>query len=216
MKLPLFSSILGALGLWAFAITLSAAPPAAKELSRAELSGVLHRYKDLKELDVTFKQEKIFKDISTRLHSEGSLHVKRPDSLVWTILKPSFIEVQIKAGNVQITSGVGEDRIVQNFKPSQSDKDPASRSLHAVASWFSLEPSALSKDYVVKGLDSGVYSFIPRDQSASPFSSLDISLAGDGHIVKATIHERSGDRLEIQFGTPSFNSSLKSSLKGGA
>jgi hypothetical protein len=195
------------LGLLLFALMvgftpISGAALSLQEVSAKSLSLALHRYAGIQELQVPFKQTKIFKDIPTRLRSEGELHVVRPDSLTWTITKPSLVSVEIKGSTVTIASGTGSDRTVQTFKASSNEKDPQARSLQAVASWFSLDPSALTKDYSVKELGSNRFQFVPRDPSATPFESLDLSLSGDGKIKDTIIHERSGDRLEIVFGEP--------------
>jgi outer membrane lipoprotein-sorting protein len=166
------------------------------------LKQLFNRYQGLTELSVDFQQTKILKDVPNHLVSKGHLLVQTPDRLVWTITTPSFLEVLISKGEVQITSGKGPSADVQKVTRAQLASNPQSRSLDGLAHWLKFDSEFLEHEYEVSRLENGRYVFNPRKLEESPFIQLTVDLTKSGAVRELDLSEKSGDRLEIYFDEP--------------
>lgn len=177
----------------------------ATPVSNTDLKQLFRRYQGLQELSVDFDQTKILKDVPTPLLSKGHLLVKTPDELVWTITSPSFLEVKLSGGNVQITTGKGPDADVQKLSRAQLASNPQSRSLESLTHWLKFDSDFLNSEYAVEKLAANKYLFRPKHES--PFNDLSVELAEEGAVHSLEITEKSGDKMIIRFQKPSIKRS---------
>lgn len=186
----------------ALALLVSLSSQAAVPLSEAELAKRLKFYASISTLSVGFKQIKTLKDLGMQLKSEGRLKLERPDKITWEITKPSPLVVNLDKNEIRIRSGVGADERVQTLKMSEASADQPTQSLTGLIAWLNLDSKALSEQYQVSATDKQSFHFEPKQKESVPFQSLDMSLGVDGQLKHLTLHELSGDSLEIEFGKP--------------
>lgn len=205
MKLKLRNALLVlglAVPLLVYPIVNQAAEPTSKTVPEAELKALFSRYSQLKSLSVDFQQIKTLKDIPTKLASQGHLDVVAPNSLIWTVTKPSFLEFKLVGGDAQITSGKGADANVQKFTKAQMASSAQAKSLDGIASWLKFDPTFLTKEYSVTKNADGSLNFTPHKLEESPFSSIQLSFAKEAFVKRLRLSEKSGDLIEIEFEKP--------------
>ncbi len=171
-------------------------------VDRENLIQLFRRYRGLTELSVDFQQTKILKDVPNHFVSKGHLFVQTPDRLVWTITTPSFLEVVISKGEVQITSGKGPSADVQKVTRAQLASNPQSRSLDGLAHWLRFDSEFLAQEYNITHQENDRYVFQPRKLGESPFRELTVEIAKNGAVHELDLVEKTGDRLEIHFEEP--------------
>ena len=175
-------------------------PAWATPLTSKELDTLFQRYRGLTELSVDFEQTKILKDVATPLVSKGHLLVRTPNELVWTITSPSFLEVKMQDGSVQITSGKGPKADIQKLSRAQLASNPQSRSLDSLSHWLQFDSKFLNSEYQVEKLGANRYKFNPKGES--PFASMTAEILADNTVRKIEMNEKSGDQLQIKFANP--------------
>jgi hypothetical protein len=185
------------------AFSSASAPVAAPELKK-----LFHRYEGLNELSVDFEQTKLLKDVPTPLISKGHLNVKTPNEVVWTIRSPAFLEVKMKGGDVQITSGTGAGADVQKISKAQMAANPQSRSLEGLTHWLQFDATYLNQEYAVEKISNTQYSFKPR-ASDSPFKEMKVELGSEDVVKGVELLETSGDKLILHFQKPSIKRAAK-------
>lgn len=201
MRFLLNSAAMCFLGLLTFGvISTSSATSPTPAVSPSELAQALKFYRNIQELSVDFKMSKRIKGIPTVLHSEGSLHVIRPDVLIWKITKPAPLTVNVDKDDVKISSGAGKDAKTQSFKLDQlGEGDDASR-FHSMQHWLVMDAEKLSQNYDVEKTADGAFTFRPKRPQEVPFSMLTMLLSPRRDLQKLSIEERSGDSTEFVFG----------------
>lgn len=173
-----------------------------QEITGAQLTQLLGFYKSIDSLQVGFHQEKKLKDMKSPLKSEGTLKVQRPDQVQWEIVKPSRVLVTLSPSLISLESGEGDSKTVQSFKRGDLAQGKESRALEGLVSWLQVDAIALSKEYRVMKTGEREYQFEPRAIETSPFEKLQMKLSLKKHIEKLLLFEKSGDLLEISFGSP--------------
>ncbi|MEQ1876501.1 MAG: hypothetical protein ABL958_07635, partial [Bdellovibrionia bacterium] len=90
----------------------------------------------------------------------------------------------------------------QVLKLSQLGGQKESQSLARLIAWLELDAEKISQRYNVFESGKSGLRFKPKDAAMDPFSDLELTLDGSGFLTGLKINERSGDRLEIDFGRP--------------
>lgn len=174
-----------------------------KSVNSAELAEKLKQYRSIATISAPFKQKKTFKDIDMVLKSEGQFELSRTSKTVtWQVLKPSPLKVILNGVEVKM---IGPES-TQTFKISEIGGDKAMKSLTSLVAWLELDAEKLTRDYGVSQLGPDKFRFVPKTDT---FGELDMQLNPKGFLTKLEIHERSGDKLEIDFGTPKISRSTQ-------
>lgn len=179
---------------------------AATPISEQTLAEKLKAYASISSLEVDFKQTKTLRDMGLQLKSEGHLKIKRPDHLIWEITKPSPISVSLNQKEILIRSGKGADAQTQTFQVSDAPSGQAVKSLTGLITWLNLDSKAIAEQYLVYAIGQQSFRFEPKQKNSTPFENLEMTLDSDGHLKHLTLHELSGDSLDIEFGKPKLTS----------
>ena len=192
-------------------ILLAAALPAAgleesKAVGPERLADILKQYRSIEAISATFKQKKTFQDIKMELKSEGRFEISRPNKTVlWEVSVPSRLQVVMNEKELRLAS----DDSTQVLKLSEIGGDKASRSLGALVAWLELDASKLAGQYTINEITATRFRFTPKDKVASIFLELDMWLDKQGYLTRLVINEKSGDRLDIEFGPPKLDRAKK-------
>jgi outer membrane lipoprotein-sorting protein len=195
--------------LTAFLFPISAALSAV--ISPEELSKRLQFYRSISSLKVDFKQLKTLNDLHVKLESQGHLKLVQPDQVIWEILKPSRVQIQLNKNELQIASGEGAERSVQTLKIDDMPEGKDSRSIAGLMAWLQLDAHVLSERYLVSSVGTSKLEFVPKDVKQSVFSRIEMSLSSSGHLESLHILETSGDEIDIRFGVPIIETKKKGS-----
>lgn len=182
----------------------SSAGAAPQPVGEAELKTLLQKYEGVEEMKVDFDQVKTLKDIPTKLKSKGQLQLKAPDTLIWTLTKPSFLEFKLVKGDAQITTGHGESASVQKFSKAQMASSAQAKSLEGLTSWLKFDAAYIARTFKVTKNETGKLEFIPIKAQSSPFSKIELEFSKTQTVQHLTLHEPSGDLIELEFQTPSI------------
>jgi outer membrane lipoprotein-sorting protein len=189
--------------IWAaMSLLIGVSGRSAELLSERALAEKLKLYGSISSLEADFKQIKTLKDMNLQLKSEGHLKLQRPDHVVWEITYPSLVNVSLDKNQVVIRTGAGSEAQVQSFKTSDLRSDQASKGLTALITWLHLESKALAEQYDIYATGQQSFLFKPKQKNSTPFESLEMGLGSSGQLKHLTIHELSGDSLDIEFGKP--------------
>lgn len=169
-------------------------------LSEIELDKILFRYKFLETISADFSQIKTVKDADIVLTSKGRFEIKLPHSVVWEILEPSPVRIQMDASEIQILKGSGPTQEKTVLKIAEGNSEELSRNLAQMMSWLKLDAHLLYSQYTVTKTEKQVMEFLPKSQG--PFEKLILKLDKKGHVREAHITEKSGDSMELHFGPP--------------
>ena len=194
-------------GMWAvLALFICVPGRAAGPISEKVLKEKLKLYASISTLEVDFKQTKTLKDMNLQLKSEGHLKLQRPDHLVWEITRPSPVSVSLDRNEILIRTGKGQDAQTQSFKTTDAQSDQASQSLTGLITWLNLDSKALAEQYDIYATSQQTFRFKPKQKNSTPFESLEMEMGSGGQLKHLTIHELSGDLLDIEFGKPRLTS----------
>lgn len=177
----------------------------AAAVSKEQFAEKLHLYASIKRLEVSFTQVKILKELDVRLASEGRFILNRPEKVIWEISKPSPVRVTIDRSAMRIESGSGDAAHTQVFKLGSTVSDESTKNLTALIAWLNFDAETLYAQYVITSVGKDVFRFDPRESINSPFQHLVMQLSVEGHLKHLSIHEASGDVLEIDFGKPKIS-----------
>ena len=192
----------------ALAQTGFAKSPSSQALSAEDFFKFFAQYEKFSSLKTAFIQKKIMPGLDITLEAEGTLTVKRPDTVIWEITKPGEMKVQLNKTTLSIISGKGKNQEVENWS---LDKLPSkiSEKLFIMNLWLNFDPKGLYQQYEVFEIKPYQFKFIPKRDIDTGFSSLEMHLHKNGYIKKLIIQEESGDILDYTFNRPQF-SRLKS------
>ena len=169
-------------------------------VTEAMLAEKLRFYAALGSLEADFKQVKELREMGMDMKSEGRLTLKRPDVVVWEILKPARVKVELGTTGIKITSGEGANATGQSFSADQMPQDKGASGMRDLVAWLKLDAKALSEQYVITKTPAERYLFEPR--KTGPFKSMEMALAKDGHLETLVLNEASGDRMTLTFAKP--------------
>lgn len=171
-------------------------------LDREALRQRLKFYSQVNELETTFSQTKFLSDMGVELKSEGRFQLRRPQQVVWEIVKPGRVRIEMTRDEIVVTSGEGASQSKRVLKVSAIPDEKDIKSLKNLVSWLELDAQALSEEYSVFAVGKQAFRFVPKNAKLSAFKELEMTLANGGHLSRLVIHEPSGDRMDITFGTP--------------
>jgi outer membrane lipoprotein-sorting protein len=176
---------------WAWAAT-------EQPVSVDQLQKALSAYQSIEQLDVDFKQTKTLKDIQLDLKSEGHLTLKLPDLVVWKILKPQPMTVDLDQQKITIHSPSSTQTFEQSQNPSAKDR----RSFATMLTWLKLDAGAIAAKYSVTEPAPRHYRFVSKDPHEPMLKSLEMEMTAAGHVAELTFEEVSGDQIHLHFGKP--------------
>jgi hypothetical protein len=166
----------------------------AKPLGAPELESLLKPYLSLKSLSANFVQKKHLQDLNLDLTSTGQLQVKNPHIILWTLQKPSFLEVRISQKDLTITTA--KDKEPQKISFAQMGEQGAG-GLALLVPWLEMDVNQLLKNYRIEKLEPLHLQFTPTQKSL--FKNIELHLSKNHHIQTLTFMEQSGDSIEIEF-----------------
>lgn len=169
-------------------------------VSEAALTEKLRFYASIRSLEADFKQLKELREMDMEMRSEGRLTLKRPDTVIWEVLKPARVKVELGAKEIRITSGEGPAASREIYSVDQMPGDKGASSLRDLVAWLKLDAHALHEQYAITRSSNGNYVFVPR--KAGPFRSMEMNLAKAGHLETLILNESSGDRMTLKFAKP--------------
>jgi len=188
-------------GLAILALTLCSASVArATPVSEAALAEKLKFYASIRTFEADFKQRKELREMGMEMKSEGRLTLRRPSTVIWEILKPARVKVELGTKEIKITSGEGANATVQSFSSDQLPDDKGASSMRDLVAWLKLDAKALSEQYVITKTPADRYLFEPR--KPGPFLSMEMALSKKGHLETLVLNETSGDRMTLTFAKP--------------
>lgn len=172
-------------------------------VSVEELKKTLSPYEKIEKLEVPFHQTKTLVEMKIKLESDGRLTLNRAkQTVLWEILKPSPLKVEMTATEIKLTDENGTQTL-------KTDAGPAAQSLKSLVAWLKLDAEALAKEDDVFLVKPRVYLFKPRDRANSPFESIELTLGEKNHLKSLFMKEKSGDSMQIDFGTPKITANAK-------
>jgi len=186
--------LVGALGR---AATMTAPETKTAPLTSQELQARLKPYLRLKSLDADFVQKKHLADLAMDLPSSGHLSVKKPGPVVWTVLKPSFLEVRITGRDLTMTSMKDGARSEQKISFDQMGSEQGSKGLALLVPWLEMDVEKLLARYTITQTAPDQLRFVPK--TGALFKEIGMKLAPNGHLQRLSFSEQNGDSIEIDF-----------------
>ena len=180
-------------------IPLSTAWAAAeKPVSAEQLEQALTKYQAIERLDVDFKQTKTLKDIQLDLKSEGHLTLELPGRVVWKVLKPQPMTVNLEQEKITIESPTSKQTFSQAENPSAKDR----QTFATMLTWLKLDAHAIAEKYTVLETGKNRFRFLSKDPNEPVIKSLEMQMDGAGHVAHLLFEEVSGDSIKLQFAKP--------------
>lgn len=166
-------------------------------ISEKDLAGQLKFYRSVEELKADFKQTKHLSEMNLDLKSEGHLSFRKPDRVVWEVVKPSPVKVSLSKDEIEIKT----ESDVHTYKMREISQDHVAKGLGLLWPWLTFDTKALSEQYKMSKISDLSFEFEPKT-SGLPVGKIQASLTKDGHLDRLKLFENSGDWMEIQFGRP--------------
>jgi outer membrane lipoprotein-sorting protein len=197
MKTIKLTAIIFACCQFIFAQNALAGPTNGTTLSAEDFYRKFSRYDKFSSLKTTFIQKKIIPDLNVQLEAEGTLSVKRPDTVVWEITKPSELKVLLDKNNLSIVSETKKESWpLEKIPPNIKEK------LFIMKLWLQFDPRELYQRYTSSEIKPNRLKFVPKEKSPIGFSSLEMHLHQKGYVSKLILLEDSGDLLDFTFSKP--------------
>jgi len=188
-----FRAGLVAILLFSSGVALADAAP----ISEKELSEQLKFYQSVEELTAGFTQTKHLSEMNLDLKSEGHLSFKKPDKVIWEVVRPSPVTVKLSKEDIQITTASE----THTYKVQEISQDHVAKGLGLLWPWLTFDVHALSEQYKMSKLSDRSFQFEPKS-AGLPVTKIQASLTKEGHLDRLKLFENSGDWMEIQFGNP--------------
>lgn len=166
-------------------------------IEKPELERLLTGYVKLKKLDSQFVQKKTIQELKLDLLSEGHLVVEKPQKIVWTVTKPSFLEVKINDKNIEMTTLKGTLRQTQIVSLSSIGANQGTQGLSLLVPWLEMNVDKIIEAYSIVELAPSHLRFTPK--SGSLFKTIEMRVAKTSHIERLTFYEKNGDSIDITF-----------------
>lgn len=170
---------------------------AAPRLGKQELQSLLRPYLSLKSLKADFVQKKHLADLNMNLISTGKLEVEKPRKVLWTVLKPSFLEVSIAEKDLTMTSMKDGQKQVQKISFEQMGSEQGAKGLALLLPWLEMDVDKLLAEYTIVETAPSELQFTPSTKSL--FKYIGLKLAKNKHIETLTFTEQNGDSISIEF-----------------
>ena len=155
---------------------------------------------ELNMFEVSFIQVKTLKDLNFTIKSVGSLKVSKPSNIVWKVVQPSYLEVNISSNRVTILSKeMDGSSQKQTYEYEKRPKNAQSySSLLNLMSLLTMDIEQLMKEYVITKKGKEAFLFTPKIKS-DIFKNILIQLRDDHLIKSVELLETSGDTMHISF-----------------
>jgi len=114
------------------------------------------------------------------------------------------LKVVLDKDGMEIRRGSGKEKKIERYELGKAGAE--ANSIENLVAWLKLDAAAIHKAYRVEGdvKDKTVLICTPKDPKRSPFSTLQMKFHEDGRLLRLSIAEKSGDKIEIQFSKQSF------------
>ena len=166
-------------------------------LNLEQLRTLFKPYESVSELQVSFQQRKTISGLKKPLLSEGELRLQKPDFVQWTVLKPSFLRIEMQKKQMRLETGSDPKN-----KRTQVLSESETGSLTSLVAWMRMDAGLLAEQYQVTSLGSRRYAFVPKNPASFPMEKMEIEMGAQDFLKTLTLFEKSGDRIEITFATP--------------
>lgn len=166
-------------------------------VEKPELERLLTGYVKLQKLDSAFVQKKTIKELKLDLISHGRLVVEKPHSIVWTVVKPSFLEVKIDDKNIQMTTLKGTLRQTQTVSLSSIGSAQGAQGLSLLIPWLEMNTDAIFESYSIVQPVPLFLQLTPKKESL--FKQIELRLSKAGPVERLTFYEKNGDSIDITF-----------------
>lgn len=166
-------------------------------IGEKELSEQLKFYQSVEQLTANFQQTKHLSEMNLDLKSEGHLSFKKPDQVIWEVVKPSPVTVRLSKENIEIKTASE----THSYKVQEISQDHVAKGLGLLWPWLTFDAHALNEQYKMSKLSERNFLFEPKT-SGLPVTKIQASLTKDGRLDRLKLFENSGDWMEIQFGNP--------------
>lgn len=177
-------------------------------VSAAELNEKLTFYRQIDRLEADFRQVKDLHEMGMQMKSEGRLTLLAGESVVWEVLKPSRVKVELDPSGIQVTRGEGTGKTVEKITSADMPKGADGSSLRDLIQWLRMDAKILSAQYTVTRTTKDHFIFTPK--TPGPFSRLEMDLPGRGYLRKLILRETSGDQMTLEFSAPRIKKSKPS------
>jgi len=197
----MFKSFLPVIFVCLFASDVALSQTALKQLEKQDLETLLKPYASLKSLETEFTQKKHLADLNLSLTSSGHLKVDKPTSVLWTVDKPSYLEVEIKGDELSMTTIKDGRKDTQKISLKQMGSQQGAKGLTLLVPWLEMDIDKLMSEYSIFEIKPSHLRFTPAaDAKNKPiFRDIELKLASNKHIKTLTFNEQNGDSIEITF-----------------
>lgn len=173
-------------------------------LTGGEIAEHLKLYQTLHTLSTSFHQTKFLQEMGIELKSEGKMELIRPDKVVWKVTSPSPLELVLDKRLLSMTMGTGTSKKTEQFSLDGPLDPSVSKSLFSLIAWLKVDVPVIQESYTIFEIDKRTFKCVPKEDKLGVFQSLTLFLHKKGHLEKLFIEEKSGDRIELRFSTPTI------------
>jgi hypothetical protein len=193
-------------------LSFTSACAAENDANFGALKQSLAVYQNLATLEVGFIQKKSLSSIGTTLESSGRLKITdHPKLIVWEILKPAPLRIELRDSKMKIITAPGSKNESVQLLDANEGGAKGSAAQAELSAWMSLDANSISDQYNITQKNKNEFEFHPKGKSA--FSSINVKLTRLGNLQDLNLHEVSGDTLALTFGKPQLSYKKPSSQK---
>ncbi|MCC6138576.1 MAG: outer membrane lipoprotein carrier protein LolA [Bdellovibrionaceae bacterium] len=173
-----------------------------KIFGKPELERFLTDYVKLQNLRSSFLQKKTIAELKLELISTGTLivdkdKIKNTHSVVWTIEKPSFLEVRMDEKNIHMTTLNGKKRQTQTVPLSQMSSQQGAQGLSLLVPLLEMDAEKLLAHYAIQEVKPQQLRLSPKTRSL--FKTIDLSVGLNKQVSALRFIEKNGDSIDITF-----------------
>lgn len=174
-------------------------------LTKTELTNILKLYNNTKTLSSHFKQVKRISDLNVSIESIGDLEVIYPNTVRWTITKPSYFQAVIQNGVLTLGTQNSQAKDGQKKEVARVDSPSLTKNLATLLMWLRLDIDSLYSSYFFYKQQTGKYTCTPKKQTNDIFNKMSFKIDPSGFLSELTLNEVSGDIMEIYFSSPNLS-----------
>lgn len=168
------------------------APLAASDMTalRAELSFLVKN----KSFWSEFTQKKTIKNLGVALTSKGRFEIIDKKQIVWQILEPSYLRVELQPGELRLI----KDKERKNAQVLKQDQ--ANESQNAWLDLLVFDEEKVATKFTVKKVSKKEFELSPKSKDA-PFKKI-TCFTREGFFEKIILKENEEDQIEIHLAPP--------------